>query len=537
MRLRALSFSLVLLSCLGSTISCQGTHKRTSDSLEVLGTVNFPTSCSESSHKDFELGIARLHHMNYAGAAESFARVIQEDPECAMGYWGRSMTVIHPLWTGPTDNEYETGRALLEEAKTLEPQTDREQAYIAALEAYYVDGFDQDPHRSRLANAEPAWRELHRKYPEDLEAAAFYSLFLMATAPQNDKTYGKQIAAGAIGEKVLAQIPDHPGAHHYIIHAYDVPPLAEGALNVARNYGHIAPNDPHALHMPSHIFTRLGMWEESIAWNLRSAEAARQKGRTSPLGHALDYLVYAYLQTAQDGRAKIALDEINSLAGSLPIEEGAGYAVAATIARVALERQKWADAAKIPARSDDAFWDTFPHFEAIRHFTRAIGAARSGDTKGAKQSIEKLEEIHAKVSAVDTYWGKQIEVQLVTSKAWLAYGEGKEHRGLEMMRRAAELEALTEKDAVTPGEVLPSAELYGDMLSDAGRYVEAQAAFEVALKRSPGRFNSIYGIAFAAERAGDNIKARSFYSTLIEMSVHADTRNDKLEHAKEFLMN
>jgi len=498
---------------------------------EFLGTVHFPTSCAEITRQDFERGIAQLHHMGYSGAHETFARVTEIDPECAMGYWGMAATQIHPLWFTPTADQYKHGKEMIARAKTAKHQNDHEKAYIAALAAYYAADEGRDAHRRGVINAVPLFEAVYTEYPEDLEAASFYSLFLMATATLEDKTYKTQLKAGAIVEEVLTKIPDHPGAHHYIIHAYDVPPLAERALEVARNYGKVAPMDPHALHMPTHIFTRLGLWSESIEWNLRSAEAARVKEIFPPLCHAIDYLTYAYLQTGQDKKIQGLIDELASL--QMTMGDGCAYAVPVTPARVALERQRWEAAARLPIASHAG---RFPEFEAITHFSRAIGAARSGDPENANQSIAKLKEIHTKVSPVSTYWGQQVEIRRITAEAWLAYSGGKEQEGLSLMQRAADLEAETEKDAVTPGEVLPAAELYGDMLAEAGKYTEAQAAYAVALERSPGRFNSVYGTAFAAERAGEADKAKSFYMNLNALTENKDTDNDRLKHAREFLL-
>jgi tetratricopeptide (TPR) repeat protein len=463
-----------------------------------------------------ERGLALLHHMTYEDSRAAFARAIESDPDCAMAHWGQAMTLIHPLWSDPpSEAGFKRGQALVSEAKTRGKKTKRERAYIAAVEAYYAEGWNRDE-TANLASFEEGWEKVYRQFPKDLEAACFYALAHMATADPADKVYTKQKRAGALAAKVLAQAPDHPGAHHYTIHAYDYPALAEEALEAARSYGKIAPEIPHALHMPTHIFTRLGFWQESITMNKRSAAAALKH----PVGeaislhhpHALDYLAYAYLQRAEDQKAKQVLDTLTALKG-----------------------QEWTDAASLEPRTPSNYpWDRFPAMEAITHFARALGAARSGNGQGAAQALEKLAALRERAAETSAYWAKQVEIQRLSAMAWLEYEEGEHEKALNIMRRAAELEASTEKHPVTPGEILPARELLADMLLDMGRHKEAQTEYEAALERSANRFNSLYGAGRAAELGGNKRKAAFYYKKLVEMTAN-DTERERLQQVRTLL--
>ncbi len=506
---------------------------------DQLGTVHFPVSCNEAASRHIERGLALLHHMTYEGARAAFAAATKSDSDCAMGHWGQAMTLIHPLWSDPpSEADFKRGHVLVNEAKIRTRQTERERAYMAAVEAYYAGGWNRDE-TANLASFEEGWKRVYRRFSNDPEAACFYALAYMATADPADKTYAKQRRAGALAEKVLTQVSDHPGAHHYIIHAYDYPALAEKALGVARNYGKIAPEVPHALHMPSHIFTRLGFWQESITMNKRSAAAALNH----PVGdaislhylHALDYLAYAYLQRAEDEKAKHVLDKLAALEGPFQVHTASAYTFAAAPARLALERQKWADAALLEPRTPSNYpWDRYPAMEAITYFARALGAARNGNGQGARQALENLAALHERTKETSAYWARQVEIQRLSAMAWLAYQEGKQEEALNIMRRAAELEASTEKHPVTPGEVLPARELLADMLLDMGRTREAQAEYEAALERSANRFNSLYGASRAAELGGDKRKAAFYYKKLVEMAAN-DTDREQLQQARAFL--
>ena len=449
------------------------------------------------------------------------------------------MTFIHPLWSDPPSAaNFQRGQALVNEAKTRGQKTDRERAYIAAVEAYYAQGWNRSE-EANLASFEEGWQRVYEQFPEDLEAACFYALAHMATADQADKSYAKQKRAAGIAQQVLARIPDHPGAHHYIIHAYDYPLLAEAALQTAHSYGEIAPQVPHALHMPSHIFTRLGLWQESIAMNQRSAAAALQHPADDRVSlhylHALDYLAYAYLQRAEDGKAKEVLNTLKTLEGPFQAQLATPYTFAAVPARFALERQQWAEAASLePKTPSDYPWDQFPAMEAITHFARALGAARSGNGQAAREALDKLAALHDQATETSAYWAKQVEIQRLSAKAWLAYQEGKQEEALNTMRRAAEMEAATEKHPVTPGEVLPARELLADMLLEIGRHQDAQTQYLAALERSPNRFNSLYGAGRAAELGGNDTKAALYYQKLVEVTA-TETERERLQQARTFL--
>lgn len=507
---------------------------------DQLGTVEFPLTCKKEAGRPFERGLALLHHMTYEGARKEFAAVIESDPNCVMGYWGQAMTYIHPLWHDPpTEENFERGLRLLEEAENRGQKSDRERAYIAAVKAYYKPGWSHDE-TANLTAFEASWEKTHKQFPKDPEAALFYALAHLAIADPGDKTYQKQKRAGSLAEEVLSQIPGHPGAHHYIIHAYDYPPLAEKALDVARSYGEIAPDVPHALHMPTHIFTRLGLWPESIAWNKRSAAAALKHPAGDKVSlhylHALDYLAYAYLQRAEDEKAREVLEKMRSLEGPLQVQLGSAYTAAAVPARFVLERQKWAEASRLEARVPSDFpWEQFPAMEAITHFARAVGVARSGDEELALQELDRLTQLRQEAAKMSAYWAQQVEIQEESARAWLQFQRGDREKALETMQRAAELEASTEKHPVTPGEVLPARELLADMLLEMGRYAEAREGYEAALVRSPNRFNSLYGAARAAELAGDKNTASLYFTNLMEMTADSETDRPRLDHAKAFL--
>jgi tetratricopeptide (TPR) repeat protein len=510
---------------------------------DKLGTVHFPVSCKAPAQNLMERGVALMHHMTYSGARKVFEAARAADPDCALAYWGIAMTYIHPLWLDkPTREQIILGQNLVKLAKTRGQKTAREHAYIAALDAYYERALEQD-HRTRLGNFEKVWERLYKEFPNDLEAASFYALAHMALASKTDKSYQKQKEAGAIAEKVLVAVPDHPGAHHYIIHAYDSPLLAHRALEVARNYGKVAPDVPHALHMPTHIFTRLGLWQDSIDWNKRSAAAAwRNKVNgeiTMHYPHALDYLAYAYLQQARDEKAKEILDGIFSLSGPFYDlnAESAAYALAAIPARYHLERQQWEAAAKLKPRNPASFpWgDRFAAYEAITHFSRALGAARSGNPAVVQRSIVELEKRHDIVKKKSAYWANQVEIQKISAQAWLAFAQRKQVEALRLMTRAAEIETSTDKSPTTPGEILPARELLGDMFLEMNRPDEALQAYETELTRSPNRFNSLYGAGRAAELAQDRVKAKAYYRNLLDVASKADGRRTRLQHARRYL--
>ena len=527
--------ALLTLSCGGEQTETVGQEADGSR----LGTVVIAGSCAGNSEIQLERGLALLHNMTYEESARAFQAATEEDPDCGMGYWGEAMTIVHPLWSDPpSEEDYQRGVRLVATARE-KASTEHEMAYVDALAGYF-DAGRSDSEKPNLSAFEAGWRGFYETYPEDPEGAAFYALAQLSTVDPSDKTYSKQRQAGALAEQVLARVPDHPGAHHYIIHAYDNPALAGGAADVARGYGTVAPEVPHALHMPTHTFTRLGLWQESIDWNRRSADAALKhpvgEAKSLHYFHALDYLAYAYLQGAEDGRAEAVLAELEAVEPPYQPHLASAYTFAAVPARMALERQLWEEAADLEPRSPSDYpWDTAASSEAITYFARALGAARSGRFEQARADLEVLDGLHRAVAAASPYWGTQVEVQRLSSRAWLQFEEGNREGGLRAMIEAADLEASTEKHPVTPGEVLPARELLADMYMELGRYPEALAAYEAALDRSPNRFNSLYGAGMAAAKVGEMDKASAYFGALLEVTDRADTSRPRLEEVRGFV--
>jgi tetratricopeptide (TPR) repeat protein len=505
---------------------------------ETVGRVHFSVSCAPAVQADFERAVALLHSFWYEEALSAFTAITTTDPGCAMGYWGIAMSVYYPLWQPPSAAMLQKGFAALEKARGL-TATPREKEYIAALDTYYRDADTLD-HRTRATSYEHAMAQVSARYPDDREAAVFYALALDATAAPTDKSYANQIKAGAILEKVLAEQPNHPGVAHYMIHSYDYPPLASRALNAARTYAKIAPAVPHALHMPAHIFTRLGLWQESIDSNRASAEAGKTysslRGKDTVWDqtlHALDYVVYAYLQTGQDAKARAVLEELKAMPRSEPESFIAGYAYAAIPARVALEQHRWSEAATLRPASSAFPFDRFVWAEGITTFARAIGAARTGDVARARAEVQKLEAHHtALVAAKQTYWADQVEIQRRSAAAWLARAEGRKDEALTLMREAADLEDSTEKHPVTPAPVVPARELLAELLLDLHQPAQALVEFEASARREPNRFNGLYGAARAAELAGNATQAKALYAKLVALCDRADSERPELRHAK-----
>ena len=491
-----------------------------------LGTVHFTTSCAPAVQKDFDRGVALLHSFWFSAAVESFNTVLKGDPTCIMAHWGIAMS----WWGNPfagyrSPQALKAGLAATDAARALAAGTDREKAYVAAVDVLFRDAATVDQ-RTRTLGYEKAMEALTAKYPNDVEARIFYALALDQTALPSDKTYANQLKAAGMLEAEFKQQPNHPGLAHYIIHSFDVPALAPRALDAARRYAAIAPDAPHALHMPSHTFTRVGLWHESIEANLASAAAARKDNAAGEELHALDYQTYAYLQTAQDNAARKTVEAIVPLADRI-LTPGAGnaapppagfYAYAAIPARFALERNAWAEAAALTPRQT-----SFPYADAVTHFARALGAARSGNPAAARQDIEKLAALRdALEKAKDAYWSGQVDIQRRGATAWVLLAEGQQDQALVMMREAADLEDATEKAAVTPGPIKPARELLGEMLLQLKQPAAALAEFETTLKKEPNRFRAIYGAAQSAEAAGQKVKRANFYAQLLKVCSKAD---------------
>jgi hypothetical protein len=511
------------------------------DTAGALGQVHFPTSCAAPAQPVFERGVALLHSFWYEEALKTFTSVTTTDPACAMGYWGVAMSVYYPLWQPPSEAMLTKGRTALDRAATL-TATPREKDYIAALATFYRDSSKLD-HRTRAVAYEKAMEQLAARYPEDREASVFYALALDATASPSDKTYANQLKAAAILEKVFAQQPNHPGVAHYIIHSYDAAPLATRSLTAARSYSKIAPAVPHALHMPSHIFTRVGYWQESIDSNLASAEAgkayvAKQGGGYAwdQTLHAQDYLVYAYLQTGRDAAARRIVEEIAEYRKAEPGSLAAAYALAAVPARYALERRSWNDAAAITMPATTFEWSRYPWTEAIIAYTHALGSARTGNVAAAEKDVERLAALRdALTQAKNGYWADQVEVQRRAAAAFVARAKGNSNETLTLLRSAAELESSTDKHPVTPAAVVPARELLGDVLLEMNRPAEALKEYELTLVAEPNRFRSLYGAGRAAERSGDVARARTFYTSVVDLCAGADTERPELREAKAFL--
>jgi hypothetical protein len=501
---------------------------------EKLGEVHFAISCNEVAQKDFNRAVALLHSFQFSRAIQGFNSVLGEDPTCGIAYWGIALSDwSNPFAPGAKDkSQLQAGRENLERGKAVGAKTEREREYLAAVDKLYSD-YESTPQRERLVAYRDSMQELAAKYPEDHEAQIFYALAIAASDDPADKTYAGRLQAGAILEKLFEEEPSHPGLAHYIIHTYDVPALAGRALVAARRYSEIAPDAPHALHMPSHTFTRTGYWQESINSNIVAAAAARREGQTAEELHASDYEIYAYLQTGQDQAARRIVDSLPEIASRFDpkaVLSGAGgpavgyFALAAIPARYALERGDWTQAAQLTVRETP-----FPHTDAITWFACGLGAARLGQAQAANQAATALQQIRERlVKAGENYWGLQVEIQELAIRAWTALAEGKKEEALRQMRSAAELEDGTEKSAVTPGPLAPARELLGEMLLEMNEPVEALKQFEATLKKEPGRFRALYGAARAAQLSGNRDASQGYFLELWMVCVHAD-RPGRLE--------
>jgi tetratricopeptide (TPR) repeat protein len=509
-----------------------------------IGRVDFPISCSAAARTRFNRAVAWLHSFEYEEAERSFTEVAAVDPRCGMAYWGVAMSNYHPIWAPPTPSELKKGRVAIERAKSVGARTERERDYIAAIETCFRDS-DEFDHRTRTLAYEKAMERVHLRYPTDHEATIFYALTLIASGMMaNDKSYAKEKKAAGLLNRVLSAEPDHPGVAHYLIHSYDYPPLARLALPAARRYAQIAPASAHARHMPSHIFTRLGLWREVIRSNLDAAAAAKAYAARNHMAgawdeqlHAMDYLVYAYLQGAQDERARRVLDELNAIERAEPENFKVAYAFTAIPARYALERRRWDEAAKLTLHPSLFPWNRFRWAEAHTHFARAVGAARSADVASARQEIEKLAAIRQALadSQADAVWARQVEIEQLEAAAWLAYAEEKNEEAIRLMRAAAELEDSTDKHPVTPGSILPAREMLGDLLLGLGQASQALSEFESSLRNAPRRFNGLYGAARAAADSGNWKKAVDYSARLLKVCDRSDRARPELEQVKDIL--
>jgi tetratricopeptide (TPR) repeat protein len=539
--------ALAAFLCHAPSAGAQEAHQHIHDPSEKLGRVNFPVACTTQARRQFNRAVAWLHSFEYEEAEKVFTEVAVTDPQCGMAHWGIAMSNYHPIWAPPGVAELKKGLSAIEKAKSVGARTERERDYIAAIEVFYKDS-DTVDHRTRAFAYSEAMERLYRRYPSDREAGVFYALTLIAKGMMaGDKSYANEKRAAQILNRVLAREPRHPGVAHYLIHSYDYPALALLALPAARSYAKIAPASAHAQHMPSHIFTRLGLWQEAIRSNLDAKASAkayavrnRMPGVWDEQLHAMDYLAYAYLQSAQDKQAWAVLDELYKIRKAEPENFKVAYAFTAIPARYALERRRWDEAAELTMRQGPLGtfpWQRFRWAEAHIHFARAVGAARAGNTASARQEVEKLAAIRQALTEIkgDYDWAKQVEIERQVASAWLAYAEGKHEESLRLMSAAAELDDAIEKHPVTPGSVLPAREQLGELLLELRRPLEALQSFEASLRSAPNRFNGLYGAARAAKLAADQKRAETYYGKLVALCRQADSIRPEIEEAKAFL--
>jgi hypothetical protein len=532
--------ALILISAAMPARAQHEEHAASPQATYGFGIVSFENSCRRALGSEFNLAVALLHSFEFRSAIESFERVLAADEDCAIANWGVALA----YWGNPfggvrSTAALEAGSAAVAAARAARTPDVRERAYIEAAAALYED-YASVPQRDRILAYAERMERVVRANPGDMEARIFYALAINQTALPTDKTYAAQLEAAAILEPLFEEYPDHPGLAHYIIHAYDHPPLAERALGAARSYAAIAPSAPHALHMPSHTFTRVGSWQESVDTNRRSEQTALEQGSTTEALHAMDYQTYAHLQMAQDGAARevlVRLPAVEARFDPAAVAGGAAppmagfYALAAIPARYALERGAWREAAElgVPAAGT-------PFTIAITHFARALGAARSGQPDAAARDIGRLAELRDELRAArDDYWAEQVDIQLRVASAWVAFAQGRHDDALVEMRAAADAEDATDKSAVTPGPLAPARELLGEMLLEAGDAAGALAAFESSMAREPRRFRGAYGAARAAESGGDAALAQRYYERTIEIAENADSERAEIAHARDFI--
>ena len=485
-----------------------------------LGTIYFPTSCNAEASQSFSIGAAWLHSFEYEEAEGAFRAAAEADPTCAIAYWGVAMSNNHPLWAPPSAAELTKGSLAIGQARRTGAKTGRERDYIEAIAPFYETAGTLD-HSARTYAYADAMKRLHWSYPDDVEAAVFYALALIAAGTMDtDPNYGREKDAATILNRVMVRHPNHPGVAHYLIHGFDSPQLAHLALHAARTYAGIAPASAHAQHMPSHIFTRLGLWEESVRSNLAAEAAAKAYATAHALPgawdeqlHAIDYLAYAYLQLGEEDKARVVLDRLAAIHQIDPPNFKVAFTLTAVPARFVLERRDWTGAAALqllPASRDAVAWDKFGWGLANIHFARAIGAARLGRLAQARQETTRLQEIRQRLPARkgEYDWGTQVEIQRQVAAAWVTFVEGQRAEAVTLMRQAAALDEATEKHPVTPGAILPAREQLGELLLAAGKPADALSAFEASLVRAPGRLNSILGAARSARLSGNMAKAR-----------------------------
>ena len=507
-----------------------------------FGEVEFALSCKYATQETFNLAVSLLHSFEYEEAEKAFVKVIDEDPNCPMAYWGVAMSIYHTIWFEPNELVLKKGSKIIEIAQTL-PKTEREQDYLNAIGAFYKNWENVD-HKTREKRMADKMEENYLKYENDAEAAIFYALALKSTADSGDKNFTNEKKAGKILESIFPDQPNHPGIAHYIIHNYDNSELAHLALVPARRYAEIAPSSAHALHMPSHIFTRLGLWDESIKSNVYSASAAQCYAQEVEMDgvwaneiHAMDYLVYAYLQKGDNANAREQRNYMQSIHDVNSNNLSAiSYPFAAIPVRIALENKQWEEAANLELHESEVDWDKFPWQKSILHYGRALGAAHIKDFSSANLEIEMLQSLRQQLINTDEkYYANQVMIEIKSSQAWLYLAEGDQEKAIAIMQEAADMENNTQKHGVTPGEVLPSTELLGDMFLAVNKPSEALEAYELNLKVRPNRFNSIYGAAVSANRTGNDEKARGYFEMLLKLTEGSKGDRPEIAVASNFL--
>jgi tetratricopeptide (TPR) repeat protein len=495
-----------------------------------LGKVVFETSCAPVAQAQFNRAMLYQHSFWYRASQRAFEEVLKTDPNCSMAHWGIALSLLWNPHVPPPAKNLVDGTAALDKAKANPPKTPRERAYIDALAEMYKD-HDKVDHRTRMVNYTKAMEQVAKDNPNDDEAQIYYALALNTSASPADKTFANQLKGAAILEKIAQRQREHPGVSHYLIHLYDYPPIAEKGLAAARRYAKIAPDAPHALHMPSHIFTRVGYWTESIASNAKSAEVAKDSKEFHDQLHAMDYLVYAHLQLSQDGKAKAVLEQMKAVTGYTETFFVGPFAVAASPARYAIERGAWAEAAALEIKANPA-----PHVVAMTHYARALGAVRTGNVAAAKAEVSKLDDLHkVLVDRKDAYWSGQVDIQRLVVTAWVLQAEGKLVEALQTIAAAAAAEDKTEKHPVTPGPLAPAREQYANLLLEHGKAKEALAEFQSVLKKEPNRLLTYVGGARAAAKAGDKPTAQRYYAKVVELAAAADTVRPEVAEARAFV--
>ncbi|HWK82280.1 MAG TPA: hypothetical protein VNS61_00965 [Caldimonas sp.] len=529
----ALTLSMLAAGCAQSAGEHEHEHSHIADGKppERLGHVSFANSCSAAVQPSFERAVALLHSFWFRESEKAFRDVLDRDTSCAIATWGIATVLIgNTFATGPTPAQAQQAKEAIERGRAIGAKTERERLFIDAVAAYY-EHYPEQPHRARMQSLSDVFEHVAARFPEDDEAQIFSALYLASTQDPSEQTFAVTLKAAAILEAQFKKHPDHPGVAHYLIHSYDYPPIAEKGLAAARRYAAIAPSAPHALHMPSHIFTRVGAWSDSADSNLQSANVAKAEKEFNNQLHAMDYMVYAYLQMGRDGDALRLVEEAPGVHGDDQILS-TPYALAAIPARYALERGEWSEAAHLQPQQT-----RFRLTTAITYFARAIGAARSGAADAAEADVQELARIvDALNAAKNKYWATEVEVQRLGAAAWVAYARGDRQTALQLMQSAAALEDKSEKAAVSPGRLVPAHELLGDMLLESNRPGDALAEFERALVRDPNRFRSLYGAGLAAATAGKRDQARLYWSRLSDMAGSGELRPETRK-ARQWLAN